>query len=933
MRTATRTATRIVIALLASIALSSMLSSCAYMARNGQRATGLPGNDAPTLGPNLSTDGRYVVFGSRATNLVPGDTNGVSDAFLQDRATSVTERISVSTAAVQGNGPLDDEPTVSDDGDVVAFASFAANLDPNCSDTVGQIFVRTRSAGTTECISIDAGGTEGNANSGEPHISADGRYVAFDSEASNLVAGDTNATQDIFVRDLVTDTTERVNLQRNGTQSAGWGFWPDISDHGRYVAYRSSAGDLDPDCPGVSSQVYVTDLRNDTNECVSVDAAGVPGDDYSDQPRLSGDGRYVAFFSAADNLDPACSGGSAPVATQAYLRDRDTGTTTCESIDASGAPGDADTLFPELSGDGRTMSFLSSATNLDAHCPNTTVGVRPEMFVRDLDSHVNTCVSVDATGQAAGSVFNSGSLSGTGALVAFESYAALTPDDSNGLGDMFVRDTVAGVTTIASAASVEPDADVIGPDLSDDGRYLAFASGATNLVPNDSAGFRDIFRRDQLTGAVTRLSVTTLLGIDFPANGASRNPSISGNGAATAFVSDATNLVPADTNGASDIFVREPGARTTARVSVSGGAVQANGASSEPAISANGRYVAFESTATNLDPNCAGALTSIYVRDRSTGSTSCFAPFIGGFRTQISGSAPSISADGRYVALRTTPGGVTPCGVPGWIVVWDRTAGTFDCVAPGNQADISGSGASVAFTSSDPTLAAPCTNGIDQIFVATLATNTITCASASRSGAAGNGASGVPSITADGRYVAFRTAATNLVFPDADTNGRADVVVHDMTLDWTSFASRDAFVAGGNGGSDAPAFAADGALLALQSDASDLVEGDTLGHTDVFVRAARALWLDSSSLQLVGRGSTVTVTLHGLGFRPETVLSPDEGITLANATYVSPEEFRVDVTAAADAPLVAMDIGVQNPGPAWNSILLTYGVCTCVRVV
>ena len=368
-------------------------------------------------------------------------------------------------------------------------------------------------------------------------------------------------------------------------------------------------------------------------------------------------------------------------------------------------------------------------------------------------------------------------------------------------------------------------------------------------------------------------------------------------------------------------------------MSVTGGAVQANGASAEPAISGNGRYVAFESAATNLDPNCGGALTSIYVRDRSTGTTSCFAPFIGGFRTQISGSAPSISADGRYVALRSTPGGVAPCGAAGWIVVWDRTLGTFDCVAPGNQADISGSGASVAFTSSDPTIAAPCANGIDQIFVATLATNTIASASVSRAGVAGNGTSGVPSITADGRYVAFRTAATNLVFPDADTNGRTDVVVYDVTLDWTSFASRDTFVGGGNGGSDAPAFAADGALLALQSDASDLVEDDTLGHTDVFVRAARTLWLDQPSLQLLPRGTTVTVTLHGLGFRPESVLSPDDGITLTNPTFVSPEEFRVDVTAAPDADLIAMDIGVENPGPAWNPQLLTYGVCTCVRVV
>src|SRR6185295_15721896 len=107
---------------------------------------------------------------------------------------------------------------------------------------------------------------------------------------------------------------------------------------------------------------------------------------------------------------------------------------------------------------------------------------------------------------------NSGSLSGDGRLIAFESSGALAPGDTNGLGDMFVRDAVAGVTTTASVASVQSDADVIGPDLSDDGRYLAFASSATNLVPNDTGGARDIFRRDQLTGDVKRVSVMTLLG-------------------------------------------------------------------------------------------------------------------------------------------------------------------------------------------------------------------------------------------------------------------------------------------------------------------------------------------------------------------------------------------------------------------------------------
>ena len=151
-------------------------------------------------------------------------------------------------------------------------SSSATNLDPNCTNAQWQIFVRTRSTGTTECISVDGNGVHGFGDSGEPHITADGRLVVFDSEASNLVAGDTNVAQDVFVRDLVTDTTERVNLKEDGTQSDGWAFWPDVSADGRYVVYRTGFGDQDPACPPGPAAIILTDRKSDTNECLSVDA-------------------------------------------------------------------------------------------------------------------------------------------------------------------------------------------------------------------------------------------------------------------------------------------------------------------------------------------------------------------------------------------------------------------------------------------------------------------------------------------------------------------------------------------------------------------------------------------------------------------------------------------------------------------------------------
>ena len=568
-----------------------------------------------------------------------------------------------------------------------------------------------------------------------------------------------------------------------------------------------------------------------------------------------------------------------------------------------------------MSADGRTISFLTDATNLDPHCPGTGSN---QMFVRDLDRRVNTCASVGENGRGTSSVFGMGSLSRDGNLVTFMSTGPIIAADGNGvIADMFVRDIRYEVTTIASTATVEPDADVQSPDLSTDGRYLVFASDATNLVPDDANGVQDIFRRDQQTGEVTFVNVSTLFGLGLPPNGDSRNPSISGDGNIVAFTSDATNYA-VDANGAADVFVRNISAGTTTRVSVSSAFAAANGASTAPAISANGRFVAFASTATNLDPNCTGAMKSVYVRDLLLNTTTCVAPLLGGFRQQVEGVGPSISADGRYVALRAGNLGVSPCGSPDWIFVWDRVTAIADCVAPGLVADIAASGRSVAFTSTDPTLDAPCTIGM-HVYVAELPSNAITCVSTTDTNLQGNQPSSSPSISADGRYVAFVTDATNLLYPDSDTNAESDVVVHDRTLNWTTAASRNRDFDGGNDWSGTPAIAPDGALVAFESQASDLVDGDTAGHLDVFVRAAQALHLEGNVPIVVPRGVNFIMTLHGLGFQPDSVVSAGEGVTVSNPIYLGPSTFRITLSAAPDATPGARDLSIANLGPAWNT--------------
>ena len=380
----------------------------------------------------LSGDGRYSVFVSADPNIVAGDTNSMQDVFVHDRQTGATTRISVSSDGDEGDeGSFD--PSISADGRYVAFRSSASNLVEGDGNGYSDVFVHDRQTGDTTRISVSSDGDEGDEGSFNPFISADGRYVAFESRASNLVDGDTNGYSDIFVHDRQTGITSRVSVAGGGTQGNG-------------------------------------------------DSA---------QPAISADGRYVAFDSTATNLVGGDTNGAADV----FVRDRATGTTTRVSVSSNGTQGDGASLRPDLTADGRHVAFNSVASNL--------VG-----------------------------------------------------DDSNGYRDVFVHDRETGVTTIESAAADGGGSDGNSSEavISDDGRYVAHDSFATNLVANDTNGNYDIFVRDRQTGVTTRVSVS---GSGVEADGNSEVAAISADGRFVAFASNSTNLVPGDTNDEFDIFVHQ----------------------------------------------------------------------------------------------------------------------------------------------------------------------------------------------------------------------------------------------------------------------------------------------------------------------------------------------------------------------------------------
>src|SRR4028118_1482524 len=252
------------------------------------------GNDRSSF-PSISTDGRFVAFASDASNIVPGDTNNRSDIFVRDTLTNTTTRVSLDSAGNQGNRDSS-FPSISADGRFVAFASDASNIVPGDTNNRSDIFVRDTLTNTTTRVSLDSAGNQGNRDSSFPSISADGRFVAFASDASNIVPGDTNNRSDIFVRDRLTNTTTRVSVDSAGNQGNRDSNYPSISADGRFVAFESDASNIVPGDTNNSHDIFVRDTLTNTTTRVSVDSADNQGNGYSNTPSISADGRFVAFF-------------------------------------------------------------------------------------------------------------------------------------------------------------------------------------------------------------------------------------------------------------------------------------------------------------------------------------------------------------------------------------------------------------------------------------------------------------------------------------------------------------------------------------------------------------------------------------------------------------------------------------------------------------
>ena len=349
--------------------------------------SGAPG-DNDSSGPSLSSTGQFVAFWSAADDLVSGDTNGAYDAFVRDRFTGITERVSVSTAGVQGND-ASVWPVISADGRFVAFESGASNLVAGDSNGKFDVFVHDRSTGTTERVSISTSGAQANQECRRAAISSDGRFVAFQTNANNLVAGDTNGSYDVFVRDRQNGTTERVSIDSSGTQGNNDSLAAAISADGSLVAFHSYATNLVAGDTNGTYDIFVHDRTSGATERVSLGENGAEANSYSQYPSLSADGRFVAFMSLASNL----VSGDTNFLEDIFVRDRVAGLTVRASVDSAGTEANGKSGTAALAGDGSAVGFESEATNLVAHDTNG---------FRDVFAHDHCIVDASWTNYGAG---------------------------------------------------------------------------------------------------------------------------------------------------------------------------------------------------------------------------------------------------------------------------------------------------------------------------------------------------------------------------------------------------------------------------------------------------------------------------------------------------------------------------------------------------
>jgi len=330
-------------------------------------STGSNGTQAngASFGPALSANGRYVVFSSAATNLVVGDNNEAVDVFRKDLQTGATIRVSTDSRGIQADG-ASDSATISANGRFVAFASDAGHLVADDTNAARDVFVKDLKTGKLTCVSCDGDGQLGNRHSLSPSINSSGRLVVFASLADNFAKADGNSASDIFVKNVATGDLFRVTTNASGEEANGYSLAPAICGNGRYVVFYSTANNLTPNGGNFRSDIYIKDLKTGALANLSTNAQGELGDAFSFNPTISANGRYVAFYSYASNLVAGDTNSSADI----FVKNLKSGAVTRLFDGSLSERVDDRFTQPAINGNGRFVAFESEASTLVANDTN-----------------------------------------------------------------------------------------------------------------------------------------------------------------------------------------------------------------------------------------------------------------------------------------------------------------------------------------------------------------------------------------------------------------------------------------------------------------------------------------------------------------------------------------------------------------------------------
>ena len=426
-------------------AFAALALSCVALAQSTTKlsasASGNTGNSGSALGTSpdtLSPDGRFSVFASAASNLVAGDTNFATDIFLRDRVAGTITRVSLASGGIEPNGGSG-SPAISDSGRFVAFESVATNFAAGDFNGATDIFVIDRQTGVTTIVSVAGSGAIGDSDSVQPSISGDGSRIAFASVATNLVAGDTNGVQDVFVRNLVSNTTRLVSRVPAGALGNAPSGSPAVSGDGRFIAFESAATNLAPGATAAFSKILLLDLGSGGPVLISQSSTGIAADAASTKPSISADGNRIAFASSASNLATVNAS-----TTNAFLRDRAAGTTSLVNALPNGTAANGTTTAVRLSNGGRYAALLSTSSNLTPGHSGTTA----DAFVTDLTTRLTlrSSVPLAAPGEPnAGGVTGIGGVDDAGRFALFQTSATnlVAGEPVDTLADVYLRDAQA----------------------------------------------------------------------------------------------------------------------------------------------------------------------------------------------------------------------------------------------------------------------------------------------------------------------------------------------------------------------------------------------------------------------------------------------------------------------------------------------------------